>query len=822
MAVLKRTLYVALVAVLLFLLCSMGAVAGPADSETSPTAGKDVPILMYHSITNTSAPCSVWTITRATFASQMAALKAYGYTTVSLQDYMNYRNGTATPPERPVILTFDDGYQDLDTVVRPVLESLGFVGTAFLPTDYIGDDVRQMYMWDPAEVQACPKTLLLWSDQALHSSTFSVQSHSLSHPMLTAVSGLQAQREIAESKTVIENHLGIPVRFFAYPYGDGADSDMLWRMLQNAGYLGAVAAVTDGIANTATSNVWSLPRLMIGEWNSVVLDSGRPNDFFMRRVDPRFPLPLIDNISVTAYDMSGQRRGNVQPGERIHLVVSAHNSGSPADIIASLSLADDTDPATPPAYDSHLVSQEQERIVSFTTGSTQTFDFYWTVPLTSTPGPYYYALTFHDAHYLLIYKSVAWGPTFVVRPTTPTRYEQRVNAGGGAYTDLNGNTWAADQPFRAGSWGYVAGGSYSVGGDIADVADDVLYQSERFWIDGATPGYCFTVPNGQYKVILKFAEVYQYQPNARRFAVRIEGTTVLANYDIFADAGGRFRAAPDKVFTVNVSDGELTIDFIRLPGNDAPKVNAIQVLALSAAPIATPVPIIVPTATPTPTATPDITATPTPTATPSATPTLTATPSATTTPTATPVPIGTSVVPAYEQRVNAGGSAYTDDNGHVWAADRPFSAGGWGYVEGRTYEVTGAISNTTEGTVYQSERFWSDGATPGYRFTVPNGRYRVTLKFAEIYPYAASRRRFDVRIEGKTVLSAYNIFVDAGGALQAAPDKVFTVDVSDGELDIDFIRLPGYDAPKVNAIQVEGMSAVPLFTATPSPTPTAG
>ncbi len=175
------------------------------------------------------------------------------------------------------------------------------------------------------------------------------------------------------------------------------------------------------------------------------------------------------------------------------------------------------------------------------------------------------------------------------------------------------------------------------------------------------------------------------------------------------------------------------------------------------------------------------------------------------TPTTTPTPTATSSAPPYEQRVNCGGAAYTDVAGKVWAADKGFTVGGWGYLGGSLFGTTNAIANTLDDPLFQKEHLWSYTSTPGYRFTVPNGAYEVTLKFAETYWNLANHRKFDVRIEGTTVLSAFDIFAAAGGKNIAAPDQVFMVTVSDGAMELDFVKLTNADLPKVNAIQVRGL-----------------
>ncbi len=360
-------------------------------------------------------------------------------------------------------------------------------------------------------------------------------------------------------------------------------------------------------------------------------------------------------------------------------------------------------------------------------------------------------------------------PTHTPTPTptnTPLPYEQRVNAGGPDYTDANGHLWAADKPYTVGSWGYSGGMTYVTTHAIAGTGDATLYQSERFWNASATPGYRFTVAPGWYQVNLRFAEIYRNSANNRIFGIAAEGVTQVANYDPFSAAGGKNRAAPDVTFVVPIADGVLDIDFTRHVGYDGPKVSAIEVLALGASAA---------TLTPTPTTTP-----PTPTSTPTVTPTMR----------------------PYEQRVNAGGPAYTDTLGKLWAADKPYAFGSWGHRGGFTYMTNHAIANTGDATLYQTERFWSQSALPGYIFTVPNGQYQVTLKFAEIYRNSPYTRRFGVSIEGIRILPVYDPWGVANGRYIANPDVTALVTVNDGHVTIDFIAMAGFDGPKISAIAV--------------------
>jgi hypothetical protein len=158
-------------------------------------------------------------------------------------------------------------------------------------------------------------------------------------------------------------------------------------------------------------------------------------------------------------------------------------------------------------------------------------------------------------------------PVTVVVPA----YQQGINAGGRAATAGDGTAYAADQAFQAGSFGSTGGGSTrSTASPIDGTDDDVLYQDLR---QGMT-GYRFAVPDGTYRVDLRFAELQAKKAGARIFGVTLEGAPVIANLDLYGEVGRL--AALDRSFLVEVTDGVLDVGFSAQRG-DAPVVNAILV-----------------------------------------------------------------------------------------------------------------------------------------------------------------------------------------------------------------------------------------------------
>ncbi|MFQ5707774.1 MAG: glycoside hydrolase family 88 protein, partial [bacterium] len=148
-------------------------------------------------------------------------------------------------------------------------------------------------------------------------------------------------------------------------------------------------------------------------------------------------------------------------------------------------------------------------------------------------------------------------------------YVQRVNAGGQAYTG-NGKSWAGDQAYSAGSWGYVGGRTFAQNTQIANTTDDALYQSERFNMEA----YRFTMPvNGTYRVTLHFAEIFYRKRGLRLFDVLLENQPALDNLDIFGEAGRNVALA--HAVETEVANGVLDITFTAVKDN--PKISAIEV-----------------------------------------------------------------------------------------------------------------------------------------------------------------------------------------------------------------------------------------------------
>ena len=154
----------------------------------------------------------------------------------------------------------------------------------------------------------------------------------------------------------------------------------------------------------------------------------------------------------------------------------------------------------------------------------------------------------------------------------------RVNAGGSAYTDSQGQQWEADGA-------YVTGGTakYSHRRHPLGTSDPYLYQSDRFHTDPATTmTYEFPVPDGRYRVRVHAMEAWdELAPGQRVFDVSLEGQVVLDDFDMLVE-NAQWGTALMREFTVDVTDGALTVAF-----DDVvfyPTVSALEVVQLSSTP----------------------------------------------------------------------------------------------------------------------------------------------------------------------------------------------------------------------------------------------
>lgn len=189
-----------------------------------------IPILYYHSIK--SVPKNELCMPPDKFEKQIAYLSQHGYHSVTLTQLYDFFYGNGQLPEKPIVITFDDGYKDNYTTAFPILKKYSFTATVFVITSNVGHSNN-----------------LSWSQlKDLTHNGWLVESHTVSHYDLTKLDSTKLAHELKDSKTSIEKQLGTTVDFFAYP--SGQFNEKVEKAVKNAGYL--MASTTQrGWANRA-------------------------------------------------------------------------------------------------------------------------------------------------------------------------------------------------------------------------------------------------------------------------------------------------------------------------------------------------------------------------------------------------------------------------------------------------------------------------------------------------------------------------------------------------------------------------------------------
>src|SRR5689334_2080263 len=186
---------------------SMAATPAPSLSDSGAT------ILCYHIVESPKDPRME--VSSEVFRQQMRYLAMTGYTVIPLRDLYEYTTGKrASLPKNSVVITIDDGWRSTYTEVFPEMKRRGFPFTVFIYPKIIGQTPYAM-TWKQIKEMA--------------EAGVDVQSHTYSHAFLSrrrhadvsdAEYAAWLDRELKESKRILEKETGKQIDFLAYPYGD--------------------------------------------------------------------------------------------------------------------------------------------------------------------------------------------------------------------------------------------------------------------------------------------------------------------------------------------------------------------------------------------------------------------------------------------------------------------------------------------------------------------------------------------------------------------------------------------------------------------------
>tara|TARA_B100000902_G_scaffold382478_1_gene420179 strand:+ start:82 stop:792 length:711 start_codon:yes stop_codon:yes gene_type:complete len=207
-----------------------------------------IPIILYHSISDDKSNIS---LNISEFEKQIIFLKKRNYKTINFDEI----NDTE---KKQIIITFDDGYKDLNSTVLPILKKYEFKATCFVVSGLLG----KKNTWDQGKKNFNSKDLMNMNDiKEWIKNGMSIGSHSHNHFDLTSLNNDQITNELIYSKKFLEDELGITIDNFSYPYGKVNNS--VYKITKE---IFAKATTTNrGRFNTKNHDFHLIPRVDMGK-----------------------------------------------------------------------------------------------------------------------------------------------------------------------------------------------------------------------------------------------------------------------------------------------------------------------------------------------------------------------------------------------------------------------------------------------------------------------------------------------------------------------------------------------------------------------------
>jgi len=185
--------------------------------------GPTVRVLTYHRFGD--AVRDPWCVSAAVFEEQMRWLAEHKLA-VSLDDVERFVRGEIDLPDGAVLVTMDDGFSSVLHIAAPIMQRHRIPSVAYVTTGFVGTS------------SVSGERYLTWDEVArLPAAGITVGSHAHTHRSVAQLSAQAAFEEGQRSKQLLEQHLGAPVRSFAYPFGMRPDeSPATAQMLSDCGY----------------------------------------------------------------------------------------------------------------------------------------------------------------------------------------------------------------------------------------------------------------------------------------------------------------------------------------------------------------------------------------------------------------------------------------------------------------------------------------------------------------------------------------------------------------------------------------------------------
>ncbi|MDR0341916.1 MAG: polysaccharide deacetylase family protein [Nocardiopsaceae bacterium] len=213
-----------------------------------------VPILLYHSV---SADPPSWiapfAVSPATFAAHLELVMASGREALTVSQYLDGLRGKTALPQRPVLITVDDGFADFADHALPALAARNLPSTLYVTTGALAGGAHETVLPTAAMLRGADLP-------GLEAAGVEIGAHSHTHRQLDLLPKREVAAELARSRDVLADVLGHGIRSFAYPHSYWRP--LVLRLVREAGYDSA-CAVGNRLSSAARDHHLALTRLMV-------------------------------------------------------------------------------------------------------------------------------------------------------------------------------------------------------------------------------------------------------------------------------------------------------------------------------------------------------------------------------------------------------------------------------------------------------------------------------------------------------------------------------------------------------------------------------
>ncbi|MBW1599273.1 polysaccharide deacetylase family protein [Streptomyces sp. JJ38] len=208
---------------------------------------------MYHNVARFPTTETLrLSVSPEAFAAQVEVLADRGHTPLTAAELAAAWRSCRPLPERPVLITFDDGYAGVHRYALPALRRHGFPATLFAATGWLRG---------PRQAQAVPDAMLSWPQlRELAAGGVEIGGHSHSHPQLDQLPDARLRHEVRHCRALLAEALGQSPVSFAYPFG--YSSRRVREAVRSAGF-GQALAVRNALADPRRQGPYALARLTV-------------------------------------------------------------------------------------------------------------------------------------------------------------------------------------------------------------------------------------------------------------------------------------------------------------------------------------------------------------------------------------------------------------------------------------------------------------------------------------------------------------------------------------------------------------------------------